>query len=126
MYTTVDRRIVETTAFQKWLLDEMQARDMSIRQFGAFTGVNFSTLTKLLAAGSDDSRLPSVRTLAQLAEATQTDICSLIALLVPNATTMDAASRILAERIRRLPPDGQAVVEQWLLGRSLQSGNKTE
>jgi predicted transcriptional regulator len=116
------------TTLAEWLLEEIQRRQMSVREFGRFADIPHSTLNKLLNWDTTPSGdvYPALSTLVKLSNATGTDICTLVALVAPEYTISDADALVLANRIRNLPPDGRAVVEEWLIGRLLKRGNKSE
>lgn len=125
MHTKVDTTMPATLA--DWLLEEIQQRQMSVREFGRYAGVPHSTLNKILNAdNTDEDAYPSLATLVKLSRATGTDICTLVAFVAPERTLRDADAMALANRIMNLPPDGRAIVEDWLMGRLLKRGNKPE
>lgn len=103
-------------AFTGWIEDEIRKRDMSLRDFATFTGISHGTLSLILNPKSKEDRYPKFDTLLKLARATNTDLCSVVALLAPDETRLNARVMILAERIANLSPEKQEVVDAYLLG----------
>lgn len=108
------------SSLAEWLLQEINDRNMSIREFGRRAEIGQATLSSILANEGD---YPSVTTLIRLAQYTHTDICSLMALIAPEETHIDADVILIAERIKRLPFDKQSIVDAAISG-FLQGGNK--
>lgn len=107
------------TDLAKFIQEEMHKRDMSMNQFAALVGVSHTTISRLLRPGS--TIMPDLDFLAKLGEATHTDICTLVALVMPEATHVDAEAQMLAERISRLPPDKREIVDTFLAGVALKN-----
>jgi transcriptional regulator with XRE-family HTH domain len=118
------RRIVKTLS--AWLLEEIQQRHMSIREFARHTGVTHVTLLNILEAEPGTARYPSVETLVKLARVTGADLFSLVAMLSPEDTATRPDALILANRIKNLSPEAQAVLEDWLMGRLSKNSDHAE
>lgn len=101
--------------------DEMKKRDMSIREFSKLIGLSHSTISKFL--NNPDTRNVSIEFLVKLAEGTNTDLASIVAMVYPEHTSINAQSRILAERIAQLPPAQYEMIESLLLGFGIKAGN---
>src|SRR5436853_408114 len=94
-----------------FIQEEIKRRDMTIRQFATLVTVNHSIIGKFRYHGIRETYNkkpigePSLAFLAKLAKATSVDLCTLIALVYPDATIADARAGLLASRIAQLPPD---------------------
>lgn len=96
---------------------------MSARQFAEFVGVASTTITR--AMDDKNAPTPSLDFLARLARATNTDICTLVALVMPDASKqISPEARLLAERISRLSPEKQEIVDAFILGTLLQQADE--
>lgn len=114
-----------------FLREEMRKRDMSIYSFGDFVGLSHSTIYKFSFYGEKEMGYPNIEFLVKIAEATQTDIRYLISLVVPEAVfseeKIDPAYLRLSERISKLPPDYQQIIETIIdVGLSKASEDKTD
>lgn len=116
--------IMTMTPLATWLLEWIQREQMSVREFGRKTGLGATTLNAILNAKPDDESYPSVKTLIQLADFTKTDICTLMRMVAPGQARTNARAAALAERISRLSPDAQEVIDNYLLGLSLKGSNQ--
>ncbi len=117
-------KVAELSGLGKFILDEIKKRDMTANQFASLVGVSHTTIGRLIEPG--DKTLPTLDFLMKLSEATHTDICNLVALVAPRNTLTNARAQVIAERIARLPPDKQEIVDTFLLGLSLKSANEAE
>lgn len=91
---------------------------MSAREFALLVGVASTTITRAMLP---DAPEPTVEFLAKLARATNTDLCTLVKLVVPDLPgNVSADALLLAERISRLPKDKQEIVDAFILGTMLQ------
>lgn len=111
-------KLVNTMAatLAEWLLEEIDARHMSIREFARFCNIGNQTLNNILDPRKDEEIYPSIATLIRLAQATNTDLCTLVAFIAPDATRTSPRARLMAERIDRLSPEKQEIVDRYLLG----------
>lgn len=109
-----------------WLNEEIQKRHMSIREFSRASGVGHTTLNRMLAPDTAEVEYPSMDTLVKLSRFTKLDLCTLVAMVSPEDTEIDAEARIIAERIAQLSPDKQAIVDAYILGIALKPGNESE
>lgn len=105
-------------ALADWLNEELDSRHMSIRELSRESGVAHSTLNKI--AKAVPGYYPSVDTLIKLSEYTKTDVCALMGLIAPHVSHADAETRILVDRVKRLPPHLRVVAENFLRGTRLQ------
>lgn len=110
---------VPANTLADWILEEMQSRDMSLRKFAELVGVSHATLDRILRPKRDEDKYPSVQTLIKMSKATNTDLCTLVALISPEDSHIDAGAQIIAQRISALPPDKQSQVDAFLLGLTL-------
>lgn len=116
-------RVVKTLS--EWLLEEIQQRHLSIREFAKRSGVAHGTLLNILDSEQAGARYPSVETLVKLSRATGTDLCTLVSMLAPSDTLTEPDTLVLATRIKNLTPEAQSVLEDWLMGRLLKGGDKS-
>ncbi len=115
----------ELSSLGKFILGEMQKRDMTANQFASLVGVSHTTIGRLLEPG--DKTLPTLEFLFKLSGATHTDICTLVALIAPDHTTnVNAEAQVIAERIMRLPPDKREIIDSFLLGLTLKGSKQDE
>ncbi len=105
----------------EWLQQEIDRRHVSVREFARHADLSHGTLNRILAPESEDDRYPSLRTLVKLARYTGSDLCTLVALVAPEDTSIDAEARILVERIRRLTPENREIAENYILGTLLKN-----
>jgi transcriptional regulator with XRE-family HTH domain len=115
----------------EFVLKEMQQRSMSAREFARFTGLNHQTVNDFLNSMTDNKEreFPSLKTLLRLAQATNTDICALIWLMLPNPESIDKVSAediILSQRISQLPPEMKKLVEAMISGAALNASSSAE
>jgi hypothetical protein len=76
-----------------------------------------------------EREFPSLKTLLRLAQATNTDICALIWLMLPNPESIDKVSAediILSQRISQLPPEMKKLVEAMISGAALNASSSAE
>lgn len=99
-----------------FLLSEINRRNMSIREFARFVGVNHQTMAKFLDYGDKDVGYPSVEFLIKLMKATGIDGASLLALIDPDLPQTSPETLILAERIAQLPDDKRKLVDALVIG----------
>ncbi len=111
------------TTLIDWLQQEIDQRRMSVREFARRADLSHGTLNRILAPENEDDRYPSVRTLVKLARFTGVDLCTLVALVAPEDTGIDADANILVGRIRRLSPESREIAENFILG-TLLKGRK--
>lgn len=111
---------------------EMVHHNMTAREFADFVGVTHSTINKFLNHGISNTYGgkqvgdPSIEFLVKLSKATHTDICTLVALVAPDVSNTNARAHIIAERISRLPPEQQDMMDSFLLGLSFKGAKKDE
>jgi transcriptional regulator with XRE-family HTH domain len=96
----------------KFILDELKKRDMSMRQFAAVVGVSDATISRLVSLA--DPPEPTLDFLAKISRVTGVDVCTLVAMVLPDSQVtpiLDPEARLLVDRIRKLPPDAQQLIE---------------
>lgn len=104
----------------EFILEEMRKRDMSAREFADLVGVANTVINKFLNHGISETYgeqkvgQPSLGFLGKLSKATNTDICYLITLVVPDAvrvTNPDIDALALSRRIEQLPDNAKEVID---------------
>lgn len=90
---------------------ELRQRNMSARQFAEHVGVTHPTITKAMYAQPPE---PSLDFLEKLALATHVDLCTIVALVKPEATRVRPEVQLIAERIARLPADKREIIDGYL------------
>ncbi len=111
------------TLFRDFLLRELQKRNMSIREFATWLGINNSTINKYL--DTKENRLPSLETLAIIAQKTGTPLDVLFGMIYPDIdddlVRFDAEIMSIAQQIVELPPEKREQVEAFIIGTLLQT-----
>jgi len=107
--------------FNEFIELEIKKRDMSIREFSKFVGISHSAVSKYLS--NPEEKNISIEFLVRIAEATNTDLASIVGMVYPERTTINAEARILAERIAQLPPNQYEMIESLLLGFGIKTGD---
>lgn len=126
--TNMVSRIVELIVAQsklgKFVHDEMRKRDMSMRQFADFVGTNHATISHLI--NDPEPPTPTLELLSKLARATGVDVCTLVSMALPNErhANPDPESRLLAERIGKLPPDAQSLIKALIANTIFENSQK--
>lgn len=105
-----------SNTFGNFLLAEMNKRNMSAREFSRFIGVSHATINKFLDYGVKDVGDPSVEFLFKLAEATNTHIGTVMALLRPGIEPIDPEALALAQQLQQLPESERKTVYKMLRG----------
>jgi len=108
--------------FKKFLLDEINRRGMSARQFAEFVDVAPSTVSRCV--DERDPQVPGIDFLIKIAKATGLSITSLVALAYPDVTLEtrpSALSQLRAQQIEQLPDAVQEVVSAIIRGSRIQS-----
>ncbi len=107
---------------RSFLLDQMQKRGMSARQFAELCGVSNTVISR--AVSKTKPTTPDITTLDKIARAIGVDVFSLVRLVIPDADDMDIEARITAQEIVRLPTDERRFIMAFIRGaivKSLQS-----
>lgn len=105
-----------------FIQEEMQRRKLSLREFATLAGVTHPTMSKFSWYGIHETyggRIigePPLEFLAKLAKATGHDICTLVALVRPDATRLDPRASILTNRIMQLPPEKLQLFTTFMRG----------
>lgn len=107
-----------------FIAEELKRRNLTIREFAKEVGVSSSTIVRTMSKKPPE---PSLEFLAKLARYTHTDLCSLVALIHPDATTVNAEAAIIANRVAQLPPERQEMFDEFILWLSSQkSGDSSK
>lgn len=108
----------------EFILEEMRKRDMSARKFADLVGVTSTVINKFLNHGINEyygEQLvgnPSLEVLQKLAKATDTDICYLLELTLPDAPRAPNPSLTalrLSRRIEKLPENVQEAIDGFIM-----------
>lgn len=108
-----------------FILSEMRKRDMSMREFATYAGVSQPTISRLV--NQPDPPQPTLDFLSKLAKATGVDICTLVEMALPDESPIiepNPELRLLAQRIRNLPPDAQALIETLIANTIFKNNQK--
>lgn len=92
---------------------EMRQRHMGVNEFARFVGVGHSTISKAI---SKQPPKPKLEFLEKLALATSVDLCTIVAMVKPNATRTRPDIQIIADRIARLPAADRKFIDDHLRG----------
>lgn len=106
----------------RFMRTEMLNLDMNQMEFANLMGVSQSTVGRMLRGEIKD---PSLDFLVKLSNATKVDICSLIHLIRPDAFQAGTDTRLIAERIKRLPKKQRDLVEMLLSGALFESNDES-
>lgn len=98
----------------KFVNEEMNRREMSIRQFAELLGYTHPTISKII--DTKDPKKPSLEFLIKLAEVTHADIRDLVAMVAPEVAGESAEVAALSARFRRLSKEQQEIVDRLLTG----------
>lgn len=108
-----------TPNLRTFIEQQLRERSMSAREFARFVGVSSSTISRAMA--HDNTSEPSLTFLSKLANATNTDLCTLVELIVPNSRgNINPQIIRIAERIDKLPVSAQELLDSVIFGLSLQ------
>lgn len=106
------------TEFGRFLSREMTRLGYnSLRSFAEKLNVSHTTLARQL---SDNPPIPDREFLVKLAEISNIDMATLVLLAYGITDQEEMQIRLLVARIRRLPPDRRAIVQQFLDGELFQ------
>lgn len=116
------RRRFRLHSLADFVNEEMRRRDVTMREFARITGVSHSTLSRIINEQADYQ--PTWDVIVKLAKGTHTDIRTLAAIIAPDAVTgQNASAVVLAERISRLPPEMQEIIDGFITGKALKQAN---
>ncbi len=113
---------MEQLTLGKFIQDEMQRRQMTIRGFAEFVGVNHAVIGKFRYYGirkvhnKKPIGEPSLSFVAKLAKATNVDLAVIVALVYPDLTVANARAGILQSRIANLSPEQLELFDTFLRG----------
>lgn len=113
------------TEFQKFLVREMERRDLSQNGLADFLGIASATMSRHMRMDGTAPE-PSIDLLSRLHEKTGTSFLTLLSIAYPDLppeyfSDLKPLARLIAERIATLPPDQQMVIDNLIL-----SFNKAE
>jgi transcriptional regulator with XRE-family HTH domain len=100
--------------FREFINTEMRSRDMSIRQFAQFVGVDHSTLVRLL--DEKHNRTPSLEVMANISKATGVNLMTMISLLFPDASEISGEAWLIAQQVDRLPEAERRMITDSIVG----------
>lgn len=103
--------------FRGFLIDEMQKRQMSAREFASFVEVAATTITR--AIDERNPKAPGLDFILKLSKATRISVLTLIELAYPDVvqeTAISPSAKVLAQRIEQLPDNLQEAVAAILRG----------
>lgn len=107
-----------TKTFGDFLQEEIDKRHQSLREFADMVGVTHQTISKFLDYGKKDVGYPSMDFLAKVSKATNTDIRTIVSLVLPEAViTQSVDAVVLAEKISRLPKEKQEIIDALINGK---------
>lgn len=105
-----------------FIKDEMNARSLNAKEFAKFINAEPSQITRILKGEYKEA--PKLLFLAKLAGATHIDLCSIVALLYPGLTTVNAEAAIIANRITQLPAERIELFDDFILWLANQKGGE--
>ena len=103
---------------------EMKKRGMSLREFAKLTDISPSAISKYLNSASE--RNVSIEFLVKLSRGTGIDLASIIAIVYPDDTEIDAQARIWGQRIAELSEEDQDAIDSFILGLRMKSLNNRD
>ena len=107
---------MKSHALADFVNEEMQRRNMTLREFAKLTGVSHSSLHRITQ--EREQYHPGWDIVVKLAKGTNTDIRTLAAIIAPDAVTgQDASAIVLVERIKRLTPEQQEIIDGFIAGK---------
>lgn len=95
---------------------EMKRREMGVREFARFIGVSPSAISKHTNRAHEIT--PSIEFLVNLAEKTETDLMSILAMAFPaiaDKMTISPRAMILAQRLDNLPKAAQDMILAFVI-----------
>ena len=104
---------------RRFLQDEMNVRNLSIREFAEFVGVTHTTIVRMLSERPEvRNNGPTLETILKIAAATHKDVMTLLTLAYPDqfagVDTLSADARIIAQRLERLDPTIRKSIEKTI------------
>lgn len=106
-----------------FVTEQMAQRKMGLRQFAELCNVSHSTLHRMIYEA--ETYKPTFEIVARIARGTHTDIRTLAAILAPDVVLgANANALLLAERISRLSPDAQKIIDSFLIGEAFKNRNE--
>lgn len=83
----------------EFVADELHSRDMSLRDYEKLTGISYGVISKMMLDNPPD---PELETLVKLANATHVDLCTLVAMVKPEAAKTRPDIELIASRLLQL------------------------
>jgi transcriptional regulator with XRE-family HTH domain len=102
--------VARLMTLSEFILSEMKRLEISARELSRRAGLGESTVQKII--DERDSRIPSIETLEKLAKATGHPLLTLVRLVKPDASDVDAEALVMARRIQALPEATRQVLEE--------------
>ncbi len=108
-----------------FVLDQMDSRGMSNREFGKFTGISNTTINRIVNPAN--KQVPSMDVLSKLARATNTPLVRVIAVAYPGVADQLAEKgsvrdTVLAELFEELPDNVKEVIRALIRGQGKRAG----
>lgn len=103
--------------FSDFLIEQMEKRDMTAREFARLVGISHFVINKFLEYGRKEVGYPSVEFLLRLAKATQTDIGIIMRTLDPSLIAKsgpDIQTQLLIDKILALSGYEKRVVNAFV------------
>lgn len=104
-----------------FIQEELDRRDWTQAKLAQEMKVRHTTIRNIMKRKLVE--YPTTDTFAKLAKATHIDLCSIIALIHPDATNINAEAAIIANRVAQLPPDRLELFDDFILWLSSQKGS---
>lgn len=112
----------------EFITQQMRQRQITtVREFARFVDLNHQTVNELLEYRKGETKYPAVKTIVKLAEATNTDPCALLLLVLPedlDVTRPSSEDLLLAHQIKQLPRNVKSVVDSFLVSLIQRGGNE--
>lgn len=104
---------VRMTSLKEFIETEMHQRDMGVNEFARYVGVGHSTISKALLP---EPPMPKLDFLEKLALATHIDLCTIVAMVKPDATRIRPDVQLIADRIARLSASERKFLDDHMRG----------
>jgi transcriptional regulator with XRE-family HTH domain len=105
-----------------FIRNQMQAMNLSVRDFAKMCGVSHSTIVRLISE-DPEKRIdrPDLQSIIKIANATRTDLYSVLQMAYPEEMQQDQLSpqaRIIAQGIERLPEKEKKAIQRLIIEHS--------
>lgn len=105
---------LEATKFRDFLQAEIERRGMSVRQFAELCDVSHSVIVRATQEG--DPHIPSLPILAQIANAINVNLMTIITMIYPDASQISSDAWLLAQQIDKLPDADRRYISNAIVG----------